>query len=272
MNKIESVKNVKAKIRTVVLTGISGAGKSTQLRTVPKPLLVIAFDPKAKGAIAELEDTDIIEFLPDGATLDIPSGTQKAKDRAKKSKIAHPTAYINFNNWFMDAVEDGTLNKYATIALDSASFIERAIGEQLKIDLDKRHDSLDFKTDLPRIRDTFLSTVSYLVSLPANIIFLAHQREKTNQAGDVIGQEIAVVGMGRQLLPGFVDATIALESKDTNTGTEYIAKTRATGHINFPASVPLNDIPNKLDFTIHDWDKPEDYGLGLLLRGKWLTK
>ena len=251
-----------------LLVGGAGAGKTTQIWSLPKPCLVIFFDPYGSAALRGY-DIDCIEFVSSETSFHLMS-----EKKHKTGRGAPPAAYLDFLSWANAAVESGLFDKYCSVVIDSLTAMESAITEAIMHDAG-RMDNAPSTDDMVMIRRNLYSGIRSCAVQKKIFMATAHLAEKTNRAGEVLCYSIDLIGKNRRLLPTLFSEIIYCDYRvgkgvSRTEGAKYVGLTKPDGIID-TARVSRHDLPLEIDLTIRDWNKPDDYGLGKLLKesGEW---
>ena len=93
----------------------------------------------------------------------------------------------------------------------------------------------------------------------------AHRQDKTNQADQIIGLDIAVTGRMRRDLPTLFSDMYFTSVKGDSKKAQYLGQTRPGGYIQKAKNSFKNDLDYELDLTITNWKDPSTQGLGSLI-------
>ena len=249
-----------------MLVGPGGSGKTSQLWTLPQPGFLYIFDPKALDSLGGL-NVDYETFSPDIISLDaIPLKSSKA-DKAMASrvmKVREPTAWIEWEEHFDDAVSQGFFNQYKWIGVDSTTTMLDAIMEYVQF-LNGRQGKHPEQADYTAQINTFRNVMRALSGLAETLVVLCHEEiYKDEHSGRVTYQPL-LTGRLRTRLPLLFSNIFRLEVDQEKDGTAFwnIHTTGDRQHQYIRTSV--KGLAPILDGTIDDWDHPEKFGLGKII-------
>lgn len=262
--------------KRILNVGRTGAGKSTQLWTLPGKKFLYAFDPNTLSALEQRDkrgnrirlDIEYETFLPDVLEVDATlkgfnkgSKDDKMFDKSKRE----PTAYMRFVEDINKRVDDGYFNDFNWICFDSFTFISKAtMARQLFIN--ERYGGIEELGDYRVVGSKISEVFSSISALPINIYATGHinvfQDEKTKKLETMLN----LPGSAKNMIPlVFTDVWQAETGEDKNGALEYQLRTKPDprGLKEIRSSVPLKEIEV---ITIQDFGNPEQYGIGALLQ------
>ena len=256
------------KPQSFLLISPPGGGKSTQTRTLPKPVLSIIFDPNGAAAIRGVKDVDRVEFLEEASPLRFPAVDERVGMQLNKGSRVLPTAYARFHYWLNGALASDLFSKYKSIVIDSITSLENAIAALVKYDHNVGTISVEQST---YVRDPLYEAIARIAAQPAVIMVTAHRKDKNDMGGKALEYDLLAIGRARNTIPGLFSEVLYLEhieeidQKTKQKVGRYIAKTKPDSRIHI-ARVSDHNLPAEIDMTIEDWDKPENYGVGKILK------
>lgn len=163
----------------MVLYGLAGCGKTDLLRYLPRPLLLFDWDQKYQPLIGQ-KDIDVVSYH---------------MDKPEESKQLIP-------RFWTDVQTARKEKKYASYAFDSITAINRCIERWSVVMSGKGKDPGDRATlqefgDIKRWYNTFFPS---LLSMPGNVVLLAHEQTKGDAKGNVNSIRPLITGsMGDEL-------------------------------------------------------------------------
>ena len=188
------------KPESFLLIGPAGAGKTTQLWTMPTPRLAIFTDPNGAMAIRGMPDTQYLEFVDEGGGMrPVDGDATKLKaietaaftdGKAPRITLAPPTAWTRFMAFWNEAIKTGFFEQFrgGTVMLDSYTRIESYILDEFMFVRGKASESKEEQSDARRkALKQINSLVGGLTSLGITVIVTAHRRDKTHLGGGIIG-------------------------------------------------------------------------------------
>lgn len=163
----------------MVVYGLAGSGKTDMLRYFPRPLKLYDFDNKYHPLIGH-KDIHVQQFLMD-----------KNEDAVKI-----------IPKFWSQVIKDKKAGEYATYAFDSVTALNRIIERWSVAMSGKNKDAGDRATlqeygDIKRWYNTFFPS---LLSMPGNVVLLAHEQTKSDPKGSVTSIRPLITGsMGDEL-------------------------------------------------------------------------
>jgi AAA domain-containing protein len=236
----------------VVNYGPPGSGKSTFAATFPKPMLVIAFDPLGKegpylrkGTVSPelIGDVDqplvqvVSKKTPDKLLIQVEYYHDSEVDPEGKYR---PIAYQQFLRRFPSLYEEIRAGQWATVVIDTLTFMELCARKLSQYDLDKtsREPRRWFAAATDMLEEAVMCRLG---GLRCNVVVLAHvDRDKDEIAGSMLFNPAAPGRLRFRLGGGYPEvyvSHIARNAKDG--GFIYSLQTRADARYN-ATSVLLN--------------------------------
>lgn len=256
-----------------LLAGYAGGGKTSLGLTLPRPCLFIFFDPNGRASVRGF-DVDSVSFLPESSgfmPVRPPPKDAAASAARTKGKKFIPDIPDRFQEWFNDAQDKGELDKYQSLVLDSTTWLEAAMTEMVLYDAGRWGQELD-GGNYETLRANMIKLLAPIVSRDSYTLICTHIKDKTNRSGDILGRQLNLVGQARQAVPSLVSNVLWLEY-ERGQGTHfdknarYVAITKPDNVTDTVRQVSKkHTLPYKIDMTIRDWEHPENYGLGRLIR------
>lgn len=199
----------------IILIGGLGTGKTTCWTTAPKPIWAHSFDP---GGF------DSIRHLVDGKT--IIADTQFEGDNPER-----PTKFEQWNTIYHQMKLDGVFNQIATYVLDSATTWGDIIMNYV-LKTSNRPGTFPNQNDWPQQMVRLYNCVLSMLSLPCNIIFVAHP---VIEKDDVTGRTYTtpmITGKLREKVPLLFSEIYYAVTSQTAAGIEYKILTQPDGLYN----------------------------------------
>jgi len=225
---------------TWLIYGDPGSGKSHFAATFPKPMLVFCMDPRAKampylkrGKLGEMQR--YADGTPYQSVLH-PKDAEKElvrveyyQDTDLKGGNKTVYAYERFEERLLSLTEEVENGEWATVVLDSLSFLEYQVRKLHQYKLNStskdRRQWYDASSDA-------LEEICYarLTWLPVNVVVLAHVADTKAKIGDKIAYTVDAPGFKGRKLPGaFAEVYVIHASGDgerivqTENDTNFIA-------------------------------------------------
>ena len=265
--------------RLMCLYGSPGTGKTTQINTLPRPTCALFLDPAGKMSIKG-HDINYMEFLPDEVNLNPGAIATAAQTRVKEGaeKVPMPTQFLRFRNFLQDFIRSGEIKEYKSIALDGVTSLTDAAMDY-EIWSANRTIGVPQRDDYGPVMSLVYRQLLRLVGAcdGQHLLVIGHSHDKEKMAGGkgtgIFRLGIAMIGTSREWGPRLFNDLYQTEiTKDRDNNVQYKLRTlweprMAPGAIKTTKLVHgETDDKGLVDITIHDWDHPEEYGLGRLLR------
>jgi len=226
----------------VLIYGPPITGKTTGARTFPNPYIV-----------------DFDNNLPPGTPNVIPMWDEVFVDKVRP-RMAKEVA--NRRDVLLVILSDisSKLPANSTIVVDSLTRVETTYNIQEKYEPQPRGKSgeLDGHAQFRARLNYFDTLFTMLVSCPANVVFIAHQQQDRNPAGDVTGQiKPALMGQIGEKMPGYFPIVMqACRNKDAKVPGKINYEWRVRPGNFEPARIPK---PAAVDFIPQDYKELEKY-------------
>lgn len=243
-----------------LLLGDTGAGKSTQILTLPGKTFAYLFDANAILSLRG-HDIDYEEFLPDKLNLSVKSLT---KDKGDRTTNYQSDIYVQWEKDFEAKVKDGFFNNYDNIVMDSATtFLDLIMDRVLTIN--GRAGSWPQQDDYGPQMTSFTAVCRTLVSLNKTLLMTGHLETKQDAVTQRILRGPMMTGRLKTKIPLlFSDILICEAENDGRGNIKHKIQTvpdRLTTSVrcSFKGLQPFEDV------TI-DWKKsPVGQGIGGLI-------
>lgn len=263
-----------------LLCGETNSGKTTQARTLPKPCLVITHEAKTRNALQGAPGIKLAEFIVQKYELGL-----QTKSKTEKVLAAFE-CWESFKS-FMYKMRSGDLWKeYKSVVYDGLTsgqqiHMTHRLEEQGHVgqgpQTGKRDDN-DY--DAPIRAMLALCGEFTAISARLNIPFvvIGHRNVLRDLQGNPTEYTLDTYGRSARFIPRMVTNSLFLFNRSSANTPKFSALTR-TGMTDGAVRVQYANtaikradgsaLPFEIDLTIGDWAKPEEYGLGALLKGQW---
>lgn len=240
----------------ILLTGESGSGKTSLLRTAPWPIHIDSFDPGGTKSVRDL----------------IKSGDIIADTEFEDEDPMHPRAFGLWMDRITERARGGYFDSIATYMLDSGTTFSDAT---LNWAQGRKTGSGPGKVpvwnkDYHPQKVAIRNYLRVCMTLKCHFIFTAHLEPKTDKEGNTVAWRAMFTGKGAITIPLLFDELWLMKPKETSQGFEYNIKMRSAGlwlaRSRLAAKSILKDIePGNLKTILkkaglsHD-DKPSLFG------------
>jgi len=246
-----------------LLIGSTGSGKTSQILTLPGRTFVYIFDPSALATLKG-HDIEYEEFMPTKVNLgavSLSKGKSDPKTTADAAEI--------YTQWAADAdtkVASGFFKDFDNVCFDSfTTFSDIVMDRILKIN--GREGQFPQQDDWGGQMQTITNVVRTFITMDKTLLFTAHDEFKQDKISSRMQNVILLTGRLRVKLPLLFSEIWHMECASTAVDEKFQAQTRPD-RLNPTIRCTFKEMEMYHDMTIKDWDKPQDYGLGKLLKGK----
>lgn len=253
------------------LQGPAGCGKSTQIITLPGRTLVWCFGTAQTAAYRGYENIDVQTYDTDVGARDFtPYSLSKNASGEKTAKVTRPEAFKEFRTDFKLAWESNGLDPYANIVFDPVTLLsEMVMDEVLHINgrYGKTPQQDDWQPQMKAIQDLFRAACS----LPMNVFFILH--DEYIQDGDTkkMMNVPMLTGKLKGKLPTLFNHLLHFNADQSRNSQTQKMETRyfmQTSPDRYTPSVrtSFRGLESVEDVTVEDFSKPQEYGLGKIIK------
>lgn len=252
--------------KRILLVGQTGAGKTTQIWSLPGKKFLYIFDPNAMSSLRGC-DVDYEEFLPDVLNMDMTlKGFNKgAKSDKPTGKAPEPTV---FNRWVEDfnrRYDTKQFDEYQWLIFDSATFFTKAVMDR-QLFINGRYGEVEDRPDYKIVGAKVADIFANISGMKINILMTGHiatyQDEKTQR----IDTQLNLPGRARNSLPlQFTDIWLAHTADAEKGGVKYQVRTVPDQRGLQTIRCSIKGLQPVEDVTI-DFKNPTTSGIGKLLR------
>ena len=273
---VPAIELPKFKNDNFILVGPAGGGKSTLVGTMPGKTLVLAFDVSARGAYQKFSSggIDLIEILPEQQDL-TPYTTKDMKNvadgkmvgPAKGQKQETGRTFLDAGAFLNKLVADGVIpGIYNNIVTDTVTSLQgHAIDAVMAKDGRAAHNpNMNDYTAAARLVESWFDAIT---RLPMNAFFLIHDEPDKDEVTKRIMYRPLLTGKSGQRCITKVNHFLRCSATSTKDGVVYMLQT-APDIYSEAIRTSFIGLPSKLDVTIKDFTKPQNYGLGAIIKAQ----
>lgn len=251
----------------ILLRGSIGSGKTTQFITLPGRKFIYLFDPGALQALRGY-DVDYEEYLAEKMNVtisSIPKGGAPAVPVTDQTKRYKAQAYAKFEEHFMNLL-DNDLDKYDTIGFDGITGLTDIILDDVLF----RAGRLGYTPEMADynvVKATLSRILRTAASLGKVLFFTAHTMYRQNSGTNKFLNELLITGDLQIRAPLLFSSVLQTEMEvDPIKKTKRFIMQSVPDKYNENIRTNFPDMPHRFDGTIADWSKPEESGLGRLIK------
>lgn len=250
----------------ILLVGPTGAGKSSQIWTLPGKKFAFLFDPNSLPAIAGCPDLFYEEFYPEFAEMDSTlKGFNKGSRSDKPASVKTPTLYLRWIERMNRFVESKEYEQYDWLIFDSLTFLSKSVMDR-QLFINNRYGDIEDLGDYRVVGSKISDVFSSMSGLPINIFCTGHLTEYQDDKTKKIVTQIFLPGKARTMLPlSHTNVWLAGSEEGEKGGQRYTIRT-------VPETRGLKEIRTSIrglspveDVTIKDYGNASRYGIGALL-------
>jgi hypothetical protein len=246
-----------------LLVGSTGSGKTSQICTLPGKTFAYLFDPSALATLRG-QDIEYDEFVAGRLNLGAVSLSKGKSD--PRTKTDAPDIYTAWEKDFTKKTEDKFWDKIDNIAFDSFTTFSDIVMDRI-LALNGRTGQFPQQDDWGGQMQTITNVVRTLTAMNKTLIFTAHDEYKQDEGTSRMQNVIILTGRLRTKIPLLFSDIWHMESASTASEIKYQAQTRPD-RMNPAIRCTFRELEMYEDVTIKDWSKPQNYGIGKLLKGR----
>jgi hypothetical protein len=261
-NAREAARNENTKEK-FFLIGETGAGKTSQFLTLPGRKFIYLFDPSALNTLKG-HDVEYEAFYPDLLPLGAQSLT-KGKSEGSKSRAAQePKTYLDWEKDFEGKLDSDYFENYDVLGFDSFTTFSDILMDRI-LWINGRPGQQPQQDDWAAQMVSIRNVVRTMTAMNKILFFTGHVDMKQDEQTKRMVNQILLTGQLRSRLPLLFSEIYFCECRSTNSEIKYVIQTRPD-RLNPKIRSTIQGLEMYEDVTIGDWKKPEDYGLGKVIR------
>ena len=243
-----------------LLMGTTGAGKTSQILTLPGKKFVYIFDPNCLSSL-EGHDADYEEFLVDVTDVDLAIKTLKSDGPKDRSNIKiEPKTYLNWEKHFEEHIDSGFFDAYDWICFDSFTmFLELVMDRILFLNgrTGKQPEQADWAAQVNTVGNVF----RVFTARKTGILCNGHLDERQDELTKRIFFRPMMTGRLRIRIPLLFNHVLVCHANEGlyefQTKSDKLYPTIRTA---------FKDLEMYEDATISDFSNPTEYDLGMVLK------
>ena len=251
----------------MLLLGMGGSGKTTQILTLPGKTFAYFFDPAALSTVRG-HDLEYEMFTPSVANLAVQSLT-KGKGDPKTKFMDASQVYVAWEKDYEDKLQQGFFAEYDTIVMDSLTTFSELVMDRL-LEINGRAGGTPQQDDYSAQMTTIKNVVRTFAG-QHEMMFVATGHVELLQDGTthrLMNQPI-LTGKLRARLPLLFSDILFLECASTDKVVKYTTQTRPD-RLNPLVRTAIRGLEMHEDITVPEtgWEHPTNYGIGKILTDK----
>jgi hypothetical protein len=226
-----------------LVLGEKGAGKTSLLRTCPKPVLVHSFDPGGTEVLNDLIDKG--EILVD--------------NRFEKDERGNPVAYNLWEGEFNRLGRIGFFSHIGTYAIDSLTTYATSALWQIMRKEGRTPPGMQGKSsfgekggihgmriqDWGTFLDHFINLTRSLTSLPCHTVLLGHVEKVQDEVTGNYLNTVMIQGRSKEHVPINMNELYIMQCRETSKGLEHYLLTRNDGSYRATTRMGARDLFDK---------------------------
>jgi hypothetical protein len=249
----------------IILVGSGGAGKTSQILTLPGKTFAYLFDPSALSAIRGF-DVEYETFFATHVDMAAKSLTKNVVNDKSKAKEDASQVYVNWEADFEKKTREGFWDTVDNVVLDSFTTFSDVVMDRI-LKLNGRPGQFPQQDDWTAQMSTIMNVVRTFAGMNKLLLCTAHDNFKQDEATSRMQNVIMLTGQLRVKLPLLFSEILHLEHVADTKGSAYRMQTRPD-RMNPNIRTSMRGVEMYEDITITDWKNPTKYGLGKLLKDK----
>lgn len=247
------------------LIGETGGGKTSQFLTLPGRKFIYLFDPSALNTLKGF-DIEYEAFYPDLLPLGAQSLSKGKSEGAKTRAAQEPTTYLEWEKDFEGKLANGYFDGVDVIGFDSFTTFSDILMDRI-LWLNGRPGQQPQQDDWAAQMVSIRNVVRTMTALDKTLFFTGHVDMKQDDQTKRMVNQILLTGQLRSRLPLLFSEIYFCESRSSQNEVKYVIQTRPD-RLNPKIRSTIQGMGMYEDVTIGDWSKPENYGLGKILRNR----
>lgn len=249
-----------------LLVGSTGGGKTAQIVTLPGRTFAYLFDPSALSTLRGF-DIDYETFFPEKLNISAQSLSKGKGDKPVSGSAEDASSvYREWEEDFEKKIASGYFDNFDNIAFDSFTTFSDIVMDRI-LYLNGRPGHFPQQDDWTAQMASITNVVRTLVGMNKCLLFTAHDEFKQDEASKRMQNVLVLTGKLRIKMPLLFSEIWHMDSQCTAEKIQYTAQTRQD-RLNPTIRCTIRDLPMYADMTIKDFKRPQDYGLGAILKSK----
>ena len=251
----------------IFMVGQLGGGKTTQFLTLPPPRFLYLFDPSGFNAI-QGHDVEFEEYLPHKLNITVapipkggavPIGKQTGDTRLKAQ------AFAQWEQHFMESLDNGFFDQFNSIGLDSVT----TLSDIAMDDILAREGMMGHPPQLTHynvLKAQISRILRAFCALEKTLLVTGHTIYRQNDTAMKMMNEILITGDLQVRAPLLFSSVLRADYEVQGDGSKKFTVQSIKDKYNENLKSNIPGISGIQDVTIGDFSRPEDFGLGYLIK------
>ena len=253
----------------LLVVGPVGGGKTQQIATLPGRKFVYIFEPNALPTLRGFD----IEYEPFLITKDELDPMLKGFNKDSKDdklplkagqKAPEPVQMLKWVDHFNAHHDKGFFNDFDWLCFDSLTMFKEILMDR-QMFLNKRFGAIEDRADYRIAGSKIVEIFQMLAALPINVYCTGHLNTYEDEKTKRVLTQIDTPGSSRRGLP-MLFSNIWEARATTDTEQKYVILTRPEPRGFQDIRTTIRGLNPIEDVTIKDFSKPENFGIGALLK------
>ena len=252
-----------------LLLGTNGTGKSALYMTLPGKKFIYFFDPHAKKTIASKfpgADLTFEEFLP--TKLDVRHTAIAKKGVGRVQSLNPPDAFRRWEDHWMESLDNGFFDQFDCICVDGMSMWQKYALLEIVHNAGRGGHPPEL-ADRNVLAVGLFNFAATFTSLGKTVFLVVHYDYKQDIVTGRMLNLPLIVGQEKTYLNNMFGHVLVAQCQSTQNEIKYAIQTRPDT-LNPNSRTSFNNLDMFHDVTIKNFSKPEEYGLGKILKEQGL--
>lgn len=241
----------------ILLLGDTGAGKTTQLLTLPGKKFAYLFDPNAVLSLRGY-DVDYEEFLPDKLNL---SAGSLSKGKGDRTTNYASDLYVDWEKDIDAKLESGFFDDYDVIAIDSATTLLDLIMDRI-LTINGRAGQWPQQDDYGPQMMTFTNIMRMLTGLGKTLFLTGHLETREDKLTQRILRQPLMTGRLKTKIPLLFSDIFICEAENGGKGVVSYKIQTVPDRMTTCVRTAIKGLEPFEDVTIDFAQNPEGQGIG----------
>jgi hypothetical protein len=254
-------------LHKILVVGSGASGKTSLAWTLPGKKFAFLFDPAAIESIVGA-DIEYEEFLagPGETDMTLKGFNKNAKPDDKPARAVEPKVFVNWERNWNEKVTDGYFDKNGIdwIIFDSITYLVSSMMDR-QLWINNRFGGLEEQADYRVVGNKLTEVFKSITSMKKNLYCTGHLTTYQDEKTKKISTQLDMPGKSRRQIP-LMFSNIWEARPTTEDKQEHVILTKSDPRGFQEIRSSLQGLKPVENVEIKDFNKPQDYGIGRLLR------